>query len=175
MEMNYCRRCGSRLTDEQAQIFTCNNKHTLYLNRTPSVGIFLIDNEKKIILSVRGIEPRKGMLDSFGGFLELGETFEDAMRRELKEELNLSENEYTKPEYLTSGIGNYPFKGEIIPVICNFYWAELLTNRKLVPQDDVAGIVRSDVEDINFDDLHDVDVRQGFQKLKEFILTNKSQ
>lgn len=79
--MNYCRRCGEELTTEDNVAYTCKNSHTLYANPAPCVGIFLLDQDDKVVLSVRGIEPAKGKLDSIGGFIDGNESFEEALAR----------------------------------------------------------------------------------------------
>jgi 8-oxo-dGTP diphosphatase len=59
-------------------------------NPVPAVD-FLIskDNNSKILLVRRKNDPFKGMLSIPGGFVNEGETAEDAMRREAKEETSL--------------------------------------------------------------------------------------
>jgi 8-oxo-dGTP diphosphatase len=59
-------------------------------NPVPAVD-FLIskDNNSKILLVRRKNDPFKGMLSIPGGFINEGETAEDAMRREAKEETSL--------------------------------------------------------------------------------------
>ena len=56
----------------------------------PVVGIgAVVLNERKIILIERGNEPSKGKWTIPGGLVELGETPEQAVIREAKEEINL--------------------------------------------------------------------------------------
>jgi ADP-ribose pyrophosphatase YjhB (NUDIX family) len=58
----------------------------------------------------RGKEPAKGTLDLPGGFVDMGETVEQGMRREIKEETGLDIEEiqylFSSPNvYLYSGMG----------------------------------------------------------------------
>lgn len=172
MEMNFCRRCGQPLQNYKKHIYHCRNGHVIYGNSSPSVGIFLVDSENNVLLSVRGIEPRKGKLDSFGGFLDTGETFEDALARELEEEVGLKPGQYTTPVYLTSGTGIYPYKDEDIPVVCNFYWAKVDNPTKLIALDDVAEILILKPHEIDENLFHDDDVRAGFYALKHLLAKN---
>src|ERR687891_414104 len=65
-------------------------EHGKHSNPVPAVD-FLIskDNNSKILLVRRKNDPFKGMLSIPGGFVNEGETAEDAMRREAKEETSL--------------------------------------------------------------------------------------
>ncbi|MBI3889273.1 NUDIX domain-containing protein [Candidatus Saccharibacteria bacterium] len=77
MEMNFCRRCAAALTSIVPSVYKCEKGHTLYVNAAPCVGVFFVTEDDQVLLSVRGIEPFKGMLDSFGGFVDDQETVED--------------------------------------------------------------------------------------------------
>ena len=65
-------------------------EHGKHKNPVPAVD-FLIskDNNSKILLVRRKNDPFKGILSIPGGFVNEGETAEDAMRREAKEETSL--------------------------------------------------------------------------------------
>lgn len=49
----------------------------------------LVENDGKLLLGKRASEPAKGMWDILGGFIDAGETAEEAVRREIKEEAGL--------------------------------------------------------------------------------------
>lgn len=176
MEMHFCRRCGLALQKQTATSLQCDNKHTIFLNPIPSVGVFIIDKTMPLLtvtLAVRGIEPRKGMLDSFGGFVDVEESFEDAVYRELREELGIEKHEYTKPVYLRSAVGHYPYEAETLPVVCNFYWIELLGTTKLVVGDDVEAAVTVPLCEVELSKLHDDDVRAGIIELQKQLEASK--
>src|SRR5215216_7393481 len=67
-----------------------SEEHGKHKNPVPAVD-FLIskDNSSKILLVRRKNDPFKGILSIPGGFVNEGETAEDAMRREAKEETSL--------------------------------------------------------------------------------------
>ena len=69
---------------------TQTEEHGKHKNPVPAVD-FLIskDNNSKILLVRRKNDPFKDMLSIPGGFINEGETAEDAMRREAKEETSL--------------------------------------------------------------------------------------
>ena len=79
MEMNFYRRCGSKLTNVDRHVFRCDNGHVIFANASPTIGVlFLTEDNKRLILAVRGEEPNKGMLDAFGDFTDSAESFEAA-------------------------------------------------------------------------------------------------
>lgn len=165
--MNFCRRCGSSLTNVENHIFKCENEHIIFANCSPSTGVFIINPDGKLLLSVRGIEPHKGMLDAFGGFLDGEETAEDALARELTEELGITTNDYSAPTYLTTAVGHYPYKNETLPVLTLLYYVTLKPGVILQPQDDVADIVEVDLFDVDYTLLHDDDIVVGVKALQK--------
>lgn len=170
MEMNFCRRCGAPFTLAKPPAYTCEQGHVVFANAAPSTGIFFVTNDMHVLLSVRGVEPHKGMLDAFGGFVDGAETLEAAAARELAEELGLQPGDYTTPEYLTSGTGNYPFGGEVLPVVSAFFWSRLLVD-SAAPQDDVAAIATYPLADVPLEKLHDQDIVKGIQALQAKLLS----
>lgn len=59
-----------------------------YRNPKPGVAV-LMERAGRILLARRGTEPRKGTWDIPGGFIDAGETAEQAVRREMREETGL--------------------------------------------------------------------------------------
>lgn len=165
--MNFCRRCGARLTHLEKHIYKCEKNHTIFANCSPTVGIFLLTNDGKVALSVRGIQPHKGMLDTFGGFVDGEETLEAAITRELKEELGLDPSDYSEPQFLCTGVGHYPYEGEELSLISTFFWAHLKSTKDLMPADDVADVFIEEIENIDPRRLHDDDIRVGLDQLKQ--------
>ena len=73
----------------------------------PQCGLILENNEGKILLQLRDDKPNlpyPGCWGTFGGQIEEGETPEEAIGREIKEELNYELRDF---EFF----GNFPFDG----------------------------------------------------------------
>ena len=64
-------------------------KKIIYINPAPCVSVIPIKNSK-ILLCIRGIEPRIGTYDFIGGFVNVGETIKEAALRETLEETGLT-------------------------------------------------------------------------------------
>ena len=168
--MNFCRRCGQALTQANRHVYQCPEGHIIFANTSPTVGIFFVSPDKKeVLLSTRGIEPQKGMLDSFGGFLDGEETLEHAAIRELEEEVGLMPSDYTELTYFCSSIGHYDYRGETLPVLTAFYWAELKPGVVPVPADDVAAVQYVPIHEIDMDSLRDIDIRKGVKALQQLF------
>lgn len=167
--MNFCRRCGAPLTQVSEANYRCTNGHTIFLNPAPGVGLFLFDENGDLLLSIRAIDPDKGALDAFGGFVDGNETLEQALERELEEELALSPSDYSKPTYLTSMTSSYRYGGEDCLVISSLYYAYLRPGATLTPRDDVARVYRGRIEDINLAKVGGKDVRDGLKFLRKSI------
>lgn len=163
MEMNFCRRCGAEFATSNQHVYTCKNGHTLYLNAAPTAGIIILSPDNStILMTIRGVEPFKGMLDSVGGFVDGGgETVEQAAMREMKEETGLDPHQYEPLVYITSGTTPYPYGDEVISVLTMMFYTRLIGDAKPVPQDDVAAFREVPLHEVNLDDIGGTDVRAG--------------
>ncbi len=89
---NYCPNCGERLVlrqdDHEDRPHCARCQRYYYSNPTPAVCCF-VTRADEILLGQRGVEPRRGYWGLPGGYVELGETAEEAALRELLEETEL--------------------------------------------------------------------------------------
>ena len=92
-EYHYCPMCATAL--EQSSIEgkerkACPNCGFVdYKNPLPVAAAITVKN-RSFLLVKRGLAPRKGTWSSASGFIEVGETPEEACLRELKEETGVS-------------------------------------------------------------------------------------
>ncbi len=111
--MKYCSNCSSKLLEKQADIeWFCSgcNKH-LYANPVPTVDVILLDEENRILLGRRNRQPYLGKLNLPGGFIDPGESAEQAIARELHEELALNPKDVDLLKYAGSRTDSYPTEG----------------------------------------------------------------
>jgi 8-oxo-dGTP diphosphatase len=92
-EWNYCGTCGRPLIvahDGQSDKPHCPNcRRFFYHNPVPAACCFVSRAPGEILFARRAVEPCKGEWSLPGGFIELGESAEEAALRELREEANL--------------------------------------------------------------------------------------
>lgn len=173
MDMNYCRRCGENLT-QVSEAYTCTNGHTLYNNPIPGVAIFLVNPERThVTLAIRAFEPGIGKLNAIGGFMDLGETAEEALYRELQEEVGLSPQDISEPRYIGTAISYYHHHDETRQVLCIAYWATPQPGTTLQPSDDVAEIQTYPLDAIPFDQFQSVDDVAMLKKLQQLLTTQE--
>ncbi len=108
--INFCPHCGSNLFEARsAREFLCGAcGFNFFINASAAVAAIIVDNKGRVMLTRRARDPWKGKLDLPGGFVDPGESLEQALRRELKEELGV---ELTSLNYLCSFPNEYVFSG----------------------------------------------------------------
>jgi NAD+ diphosphatase len=93
----FCPGCGTpgMVVRPDRSILCSSCGFHYYFNTASAVAGIIEDNLGRLLLIVRGHEPKKGTLDLPGGFIDFAETAEDALRREVQEELNLKAGKCT--------------------------------------------------------------------------------
>jgi ADP-ribose pyrophosphatase YjhB (NUDIX family) len=89
----FCPYCGARLTEKVFEERTrgyCRGCDIIcYENPVPAVAALVMNHNNQLLLVKRGVEPAKGMWCLPGGFLEIDESIEGAVLRELEEETGI--------------------------------------------------------------------------------------
>ena len=106
----YCPKCAAAamqvLGSKLLQCDVCGFE--LYMNPAASVAGVLVDEGGRMVVLVRGREPGLGKWDLPGGFVDPGDTAEEALRREIREEIGL---EAVVTRYLGSWPNVYEYQG----------------------------------------------------------------
>ncbi len=85
----HCGYCGHRFSAEQAWPRLCAGCQQIsYLNPIP-VAVALVPVDGGLLCIRRGIEPHRGLLALPGGYVDFGETWQQACAREVREETGL--------------------------------------------------------------------------------------
>ena len=144
----FCPRCGAKFSNKKDHLYCQSCSFKFYYN--PATAVCLLTRNKKgeILLAKRAIDPYKGYWDTVGGFLNPGESFEDAAVREFKEETGLDAK---VSKYWGSTPDVYGDGG--IQVANSFFEMEIIGG-KMEAHDDVAELkyfAPNDIpEDISF-------------------------
>jgi ADP-ribose pyrophosphatase YjhB (NUDIX family) len=89
---NYCPTCGAKLTvaddGERPRPHCAACNRFFYSNPVPAACCF-VAREDAVLFARRAVEPCLGEWSLPGGFVEVGETTEEAVLRELEEETSL--------------------------------------------------------------------------------------
>lgn len=89
--MKFCSECGQpviqRIPEGDSRLrFVCGHCHTIHYQNPNIVAGVLPTWGSRVLLCRRAIEPRRGYWTLPAGFMENGETLEQAARRETVEE-----------------------------------------------------------------------------------------
>ena len=109
-KFKYCPLCGSaRFVVNNFKSKKCEDcGFTYYANPCSATAAFIVNDKEELLVVRRAKEPAKDTLDLPGGFCDMGETVEEGMIREIKEETGL---EVTEIQYLFSSPNEYVYSG----------------------------------------------------------------
>ena len=133
----YCPKCGSELFE----VHNIKSKHcsncgfTYYQNPSSATAAFILNSKGELLVARRGKEPAKGTLDLPGGFVDNGESGEQGIIREIKEETGL---DIPEVEYLFSIPNIYRYSGMDIHTLDMFYLCRVDDNATVHAADDAA-------------------------------------
>jgi len=133
----HCPACGSPLFNQNnVKSKRCQDcGFVYYVNASAAVAAFILNDSGDLLVCRRGKDPEKGTLDLPGGFVDDNETAEEAMKREISEELQV---DATYAEYIFSLPNLYEYAGMTVPTLDIFFKCRLDNTKHLQPSDDVA-------------------------------------
>jgi ADP-ribose pyrophosphatase YjhB (NUDIX family) len=155
----HCARCGARATDRvdsPGGPFRCAAcDFTLYFNAAAAVAGIVRRDDGLAIFVRRSKDPGRGMLGMPGGFVDMGENAEEALAREVREEVGL---ELADVGYLGSHANRYEYAGITYHTVDLFYTARAKQPEKAAALDAVDAIEWLDpmtvpLEEIAFDSM----------------------
>lgn len=157
----FCPKCGARLAAPTApnriQCGRCGFRY--YFNPTVSAAAIVLGPDGRAVLLRRSKEPAQGKLALPGGFVDFGETAEDALRRETREEVGL---ELECIEFLCSQPNDYSYRGVTYPVVDVFFTARAVSTQA-VPLDGAASVCWLDPLALDLEELAFPSVRRAMQ------------
>ena len=159
----YCPKCGS----SHFEIHNEKSKHcadcgfTYYFNSSAATVAFILNSRNELLVCRRAKDPAKGTLDLSGGFIDMCETAEEGVAREVKEETGL---EVVKAEYLFSYPNTYLYSGFLVHTMDMFFLCRVENDSILEAMDDVAETFWMPLDKINPQDFGLDSVRKGVER-----------
>ncbi len=163
----YCPKCGSDHFE------ACNEKakkckdcgFVYYFNSSAATVAFILNEKKELLVCRRAKEPAKGTLDLSGGFIDMFETAEQGVAREVKEETGL---EVIATRYLFSLPNTYLYSGFLVHTLDSFFLCQVADDSRVEAMDDVAASCWMPLEQIHPEEFGLDSVREGVTRfLKE--------
>lgn len=136
-QFNYCPKCGCNHfeihNEKSRQCADCG--FVYYFNPSSATVAFIFNKQGELLVCRRAKEPAKGTLDLPGGFIDMYETAEEGVAREVLEETGLRVDEaiyqFTLPNI-------YIYSGFPVHTLDMFFLCKVHDTQHFVAKDDVA-------------------------------------
>lgn len=159
----YCPVCGSPHFEEHnfksKKCADCG--FVYYFNSSAATVAFILNSKNELLVCRRAKDPAKGTLDLSGGFIDMFETAEEGVAREVKEETGL---DVVKAEYLFSYPNTYLYSGFLVHTMDMFFLCRVENDTILEAMDDVAETFWKPLDKINPQDFGLDSVRKGVER-----------
>lgn len=158
----YCPKCGSEHFDihneKSKQCADCG--FVYYFNPSSATVALILNENNELLVCRRAKDPAKGTLDLPGGFIDIGETGEEGVAREVLEETGLEVQEavyqFTLPNI-------YIYSGFPVHTLDMFYLCKVKDTRHISAMDDAADAFFMPLADINPEDFGLGSIRKGLR------------
>ena len=148
----FCPKCGQRCAGiADAPPFRCEMCGFLYyFNPAIAVAAIIVGPDGRVLFIRRAKDPARGKLAMPGGFIDINETAEAALHREVKEEVNL---DLDSARYLVSHPNRYLYRDVAYPVLDCFFTCRVGSWNGASAQSEVDSFVLRDPGEVALDDL----------------------
>ena len=159
----YCPVCGSPHFEEHnfksKKCADCG--FVYYFNSSAATVAFILNSKNELLVCRRAKDPATGTLDLSGGFIDMLETADVGVAREVKEETGL---DVVKAEYLFSYPNTYLYSGFLVHTMYMFFLCRVENDTILEAMDDVAETFWMPLDKINPQDFGLDSVRKGVER-----------
>ena len=137
----FCPSCGftALVISSTRNPFYCTKcSFEYYFNPAVAAAAFILRENGEVLFVERAREPARGKLGLPGGFIDLGETAEEAVRREILEEVGIKINELN---YLFSFPNSYEYHAVTYSVLDLFYLIRVKDNEQATALEETSNVL----------------------------------
>lgn len=168
-KFKFCPVCGSNEflehTEKSKKCAKCGFE--MFLNPSAATAAIIVDAQGRVLVVRRSKEPAKGTLDLPGGFSDIGETSEEGVIREVKEETGLA---VTSVRFLFSLPNTYLYSGLNIPTVDMFYLCTVEDAASAEAHDDAADAIWVPINELEPEKFGLQSIGKGVAKwLSEYV------
>lgn len=165
-KLQFCPRCGSQhFKAGNFKPWTCPDcNFQFFQNTAASAAALILNDMNELLLVRRAHNPHKGMWHLPGGFIDAGETAEEALARECMEEVNL---EVYQLQYLQGYPNTYLFDGLVYNTLDIFFEAKARNHETIQALDEVDSLRWEALSNIDLDQIAFVSCRNAITKLAQ--------
>jgi 8-oxo-dGTP pyrophosphatase MutT (NUDIX family) len=161
---HFCPKCGSKnFVENNEKSKKCTDCGFVYYFNSSAAVVAIIENPAgEILVATRAKEPAKNTFDLPGGFIDMYETAEEAVCREVLEETGL---QIDSVRYLFSIPNIYVYSGFEVHTVDMFFRCKTNDFSNLKANDDVAELQFIAPQKLNPDDFGLTSIRKGIEKI----------
>lgn len=162
-QFRYCPKCGSaRFEIHNGKSKRCADcGFVYYFNSSAATVAFILNEQDELLVCRRAKEPAKGTLDLPGGFIDMAETGEEGVAREVKEETGMT---VTDAQYLFSLPNIYVYSGFSVHTLDMFFLCKVTDTQHFKAMDDAAELFFLPLKDIRPEEFGLHSIRKGVKK-----------
>ncbi len=156
----FCPVCQSEAIEfDDLKKYSCRHCGWVYYQNPAAAVMCVLTLNHKILFARRAKDPAMGKLDCPGGFVDPNENAEEALHRELYEELKIRNLEL---KYLGTATNSYVYKNITYPTCDIIFTAPLLTMPEWFEVSEISELVLLGPDEINPDEI-------GFPSVKKAL------
>lgn len=164
----HCPRCGSpRFADHDARSRRCADcGFTYYHNAAAATVAVIFDDEGRLLVTRRALDPARGTLDLPGGFVDPGESIDEGCLREVREETGA---EAAIVRYLFSLPNVYRYSDFDVHTADAFFLCRLAAGQRVSAADDAAALFWLPLDEVRPADFGLDSIRRGVARLRDLL------
>lgn len=168
-QFKFCPKCGSdKFTENNVKSKKCEKcGFVYYFNSCAATVAVIINENKELLVATRAHEPVKGTFDLPGGFVDMYETGEESVSREVREETGLNVEEV---KYLFSVPNIYIYSGFEVHTLDLVYLCKVKDTHILKAEDDVAKLEFIKISELNPDLFGLLSIKEVVKKIQKMTI-----